>query len=105
MRIVRMYSGTMAGSQDWKKIEVEVDENDLASILNEAEIVIDRNKLTTRQAFALLTYEAEILLFTSMVHAFKTPPEEVAEDVARLRSAKSDVLAAVRKNTESVDAS
>lgn len=100
MRVVRMYSGNMAGSQDWKKVEVEVDENDLASILSEAEIVIDRSKVTTRQAFLLLTYEAEILLHTSLVQAFNVAPADVKEEMTRLKAAKSDLLSAVRKTTE-----
>lgn len=100
MRVVRMYSGNMSGSQDWKKVEVEVDESDLASILSEAEIDIDRVDVTTRMAFLLLTYEAEILLQLSLVQAYNIASEDVQEEVSSLRGKKNDVLSAVRRLAE-----
>ena len=92
MRIVRMYSGTVAGSQDWKKIEVEVDENDLASILYEAELFMSRSKVSSKMAFLLLTAEAEIHLLNSMQLAFNMPREDVQQDLDRMKKTKENVL-------------
>lgn len=92
MRIVRMYSGTVSGSQDWKKIEVEVDENDLASILYEADLLMPRSKVSSKMAFLLLTAEAEIHLLNSMQLAFNMPREDVQQDLDRMKKTKENVL-------------
>jgi len=97
MRVVRMYSGTVVGSQDWKKVEVEVDENDLASILYEAELDIERKQVSSRLAFLLLTAEAEIHLFNSMILAFNMPREDVQEDLDRMKKTKENVINKLRE--------
>lgn len=97
MRIVRSYSGTLAGSQDWKKVEVEVDENDLASLLNEAGIDISREKIKVRDARALLTCEAELSLQQALVQGFGVRPEEVQEEIAKLKRSKEDALSRIRE--------
>lgn len=97
MRIVRMYSGTMAASQDWKKVEVEVDESDLASILAEAGIhTYARADLKTKYAFQLLTFEAEILLKTTMVQSFNVDVKAAKAELEDLKSRKFSVLEQVR---------
>lgn len=94
MRIVRMYSGNLAASQDWKKVEVEVDENDLESILFEIGLDPDKDrfKVSTRTAFKLLTYEAEILLKSTMVQSFAVDVELVKRELQELESRKASVI-------------
>lgn len=92
MRIVRMYSGNVAGSQDWKKVEIEVDENDLSSLLYEAGVFLTREKISSRLAFLLLTAEAEIHLLNSMVLGFNVPKSDVQDDLDRMKKTKENVL-------------
>lgn len=93
MRIVRMYSGVLAGSQDWKKVEVEVDENDLSSILYENGLeYVSRSALKTKYAFQLLTLEAEILLKTTMVQSFEVNLVQAKADLEILKSRKFSVI-------------
>jgi len=92
-----MYSGTVAGSQDWKKVEIEVDENDLASILAEAGIsTYSRADISTKFAFQLLTYEAEILMKTTMVQSFNVDIAAVKADLEDFKSRKFNVLEQLR---------
>lgn len=100
MRVVRAYSGVVAGSQDWKKVEVEVDESDLLSLLDEADIEVSRNKIKTKHAFALLTSEAELLLLQSMVQSFNVPADQVREDADKMKAQKELVFSRLREQTE-----
>ena len=97
MRIVRMYSGTVLGSQDWKKVEVEVDENDLASLLLEAGLIIPRNHVSSKLAFLLLTAEAETHLLNSMMLGYNIPREDIQEDLDRMKKTKESVLNKLRE--------
>jgi hypothetical protein len=98
MRIVRMYSGVLANSQDWKKVEIEVDENDLTSILYEAGIdpFSNRAKVATRFAFQLLTLEAELLMNTTMVQSFDVDVNNAKAKIEELKSRKFSVLEQLR---------
>lgn len=97
MRIVRMYSGTVSGSQDWKKVEVEVDENDLASILVENDLdYLPRKAVATKYAFQLLTLEAEILLKTTMAQSFNVDIAVVKSEIEEFKSRKFNVLEQLR---------
>jgi CII-binding regulator of phage lambda lysogenization HflD len=88
-----MYSGTVSGSQDWKKVEVEVDENDLASILAEAGVTTySRADISTKYAFQLLTFEAEILLKTTMAQSFNVDIPSVKAELEEFKSRKHNVL-------------
>jgi hypothetical protein len=100
MRVVRAYSGVVAGSQDWKKVEVEVDEGDLASLLDEADISVPREKIKTKHAFALLTSEAELLLLQSMVQSFGIKAEQVREDADKMNAQKELVFSRLRDQSE-----
>ncbi len=94
MRVVRMYSGNLAASQDWKKVEVEVDENDLLAILFEAGVdleTVPRYKIPSRVGFQLLTLEAEIMLKTTMVQSFAVDVEQVKKEIGELNARKSHV--------------
>jgi hypothetical protein len=105
VRIVRMYSGTIADSSDWKKVEVEVDENDLESILYEAGVFnpyFDREKIKTKYAFQLLTFEAEILLNTTMVQSFEVDVASTKAKIEELKSRKFSVLEQVRADVARV---
>lgn len=100
MRVVRAYSGVVAGSQDWKKVEVEVDESDLTSLLEEAGISIPRSSIMTKHSFALLTSEAELLLLQSMVQSFGISSDQVREDADKMKAQKELVFSRLRDQLE-----
>ena len=103
MQIERAYSGVMAGSQDWKKISVVLDEYDLASILDEAGVEVPREQIKTKHTFALLASEAELLLLNSMVQSFGVDAETVRPDVEKMRAQKEFVLKRLREQVGATD--
>jgi hypothetical protein len=92
VRVVRAYSGVVAGSQDWKKVEIEVNEEDLASLLDQAEIELPREKVSTAHAFALLTSEVELLMLKSMIVSFKLSKEQLQDDIDNMKNQKEQIL-------------
>lgn len=81
-----------------KKYDVELDETDLARILQAADIPLEvQPKLNAAQAHALLYLSAEIMARQTLVRFDPSLKEDLQKEIAQLAGEKNAALAVIRK--------
>ncbi len=91
MRVKQGWSGEIEPNK-WAKVSVEVDEQDLARMLREADIDVTLDRVPLLTAYSLLEAEAERLVLLKLMIRLGYPQEQGSKELAAFEQSKINML-------------
>lgn len=90
MKVLIGWSQEVAANK-WRRVDLEVDETDLQRILADNEFTIDPTGLTEKEAYMVLSAEAEMLMLTTKANMGYPEPDH-SEAMLKLRNRLNKAL-------------
>jgi hypothetical protein len=91
VRVRHGWSGEIKPNQ-WAKLDIELEEDDLRRLLLAAKVPVDDVTVLLPAAYQLLEAEAEILLYATLMTRYEFPEAEARTRIADLTKIKNQVL-------------